>query len=1008
MSLLFIIDIAICGTKELKILRCDLKANHVVAEKIDGCNNYILPNVTDYGVFRKNCLTFKVNKTIKFTKPDSGIAGYDQIGFYYYDNVTIAEAGTIGIASLTILIMSSDFNPVTNPNKAISQMDKATLSELKLQLNFIAGMIRFAAVVKTKNFYNYFPFNNNSNVIPAGTTGYFSVAAGSFTQEQTSEERSNTVLSAIAAAGGASGTTAAILIFFFGDFRLKPRGFAHTFHNFIQNSLSFIKRSRFYPEPELKFSGKDKKVLEDEFEKIRHAIYHHLLYQGNMDSKMNKDQKWSINRLGNKINILFNHWILDAENIKKEFEKYDNDRNRLEFSSINEEDKRLLNDEIDKIRHVIDVYTLGKKEDPKKIAAYKYERELKFSDNTISDDNQKLLNDEFRKIRELIDNHLLNQPNIEKIFNAYNSLRKNVFPIDIRDIDEGNTLQNNNLPEDMDVDKKLLNDVFHQISHVIFRHLLDIPEDEILFNKYKETVETSSFSTEMNDNDKKLIVNEFNRIKHAISQMDKATLSELKLQLNFIAGMIRFAAVVKTSTYRSILPGDSRAIFWAGTTGYFSVAAGSFTQEQTSEERSNTVLSAIAAAGGASGTTAAILIFFFGDFRLKPRGFAHTFHNFIQNSLSFIKRSRFYPEPELKFSGKDKKVLEDEFEKIRHAIYHHLLYQGNMDSKMNKDQKWSINRLGNKINILFNHWILDAENIKKEFEKYDNDRNRLEFSSINEEDKRLLNDEIDKIRHVIDVYTLGKKEDPKKIAAYKYERELKFSDNTISDDNQKLLNDEFRKIRELIDNHLLNQPNIEKIFNAYNSLRKNVFPIDIRDIDEGNTLQNNNLPEDMDVDKKLLNDVFHQISHVIFRHLLDIPEDEILFNKYKETVETSSFSTEMNDNDKKLIVNEFNRIKHVINSHLFNGRKILKIFKEYREKQELGFSNQMSENNKKLLNGKFREIRDIIDEFLLNKPHTYIRFSDRMDEEDRESLNNVLYNIRNDIDYIDKYVLDKV
>jgi hypothetical protein len=42
---------------------------------------------------------------------------------------------------------------------------------------------------KIENFYNYFPFNNNSNVIPVGTTGYFSVAAGSFTQEQTSEER---------------------------------------------------------------------------------------------------------------------------------------------------------------------------------------------------------------------------------------------------------------------------------------------------------------------------------------------------------------------------------------------------------------------------------------------------------------------------------------------------------------------------------------------------------------------------------------------------------------------------------------------------------------------------------------------------------------------------------------------------------------------------------------------------------------------------------------------------
>ncbi|PKY57108.1 hypothetical protein RhiirA4_477950 [Rhizophagus irregularis] len=512
-------DIAICGTQELKILRCDLKANHVIKEQIDGCTNYILPNAADYGVFKNHCLTFKANKTIKFTKPDSDIAGYDQIGFSFYDNTTAAEAGTIGIASLTILIIPPDFNPATNPNKAISQMDKATLSELKLQLNFIAGMARYAAVVKFKT-------STYRSILPGdslGTTGYFSIAAGSFIQEQTSEERSNTVLGAIAAAGGASGTTAAILIFFFGDFRLKPRGFAHTFHNYIQNPLSFIKRSRFYSEPELKFSGKDKKVLEDEFEKIRHAIYHHLLYQGNMDSKMNKDQKWSINRLGNKINILFNHLILDAENIKKEFEKYDNDRNRLEFSSINEEDKRLLNDEIDKIRHVIDVYTLGKKEDPKKIAAYKYERELKFSNNTtnelhlISDDDQKSLNDEFRKIRELIDNHLLDQPNIEKIFNAYNSLRKNVFPIDIKDIDEGNTLQNNNLPVDMDVDKKLLNDVFHQISHVIFRHLLDIPEDEILFNKYKETVETSSFSTEMNDNDKKLLVNEFNRIKHVIN-----------------------------------------------------------------------------------------------------------------------------------------------------------------------------------------------------------------------------------------------------------------------------------------------------------------------------------------------------------------------------------------------------------------------------------------------------------------------------------------------------------
>jgi hypothetical protein len=127
-------------------------------------------------------------------------------------------------------------------------MDKATSSELKLQLNFIAGIAKYAAVVryptyvqlfsscifinfllyifkvkfktstyrsilpgdtraifglepnyhvtpKIENFINYFPFNNNSNNVnipykmPEGTTGYFSIAAGSFIQEQTSEER---------------------------------------------------------------------------------------------------------------------------------------------------------------------------------------------------------------------------------------------------------------------------------------------------------------------------------------------------------------------------------------------------------------------------------------------------------------------------------------------------------------------------------------------------------------------------------------------------------------------------------------------------------------------------------------------------------------------------------------------------------------------------------------------------------------------------------------------------
>ncbi|CAB4435139.1 unnamed protein product [Rhizophagus irregularis] len=552
MFLLFIIDIAICGTKDLGILRCDLKANHIVKETIDGCNKYISPNKTNYGLFKNNCLTFKTNKTIKFssTISDSDKASYDQISFYFYENKPAAEAGTIGIASLTILLISSDFNPLTNPNEAIkSQMDNATWSELKLQLNFIAGMDRYAAVVKFKtstyrsilpgdsraifglephyhvtskieNFYNYFPFNGNPFNISNGTTGYFSIAAGSFIQEQTSEERSNTVLSAIAAAGGAFGTTAATLIFFFGDFRINPRGFAHKFHNFTQNSIYFIKRSRFYSEPELKFSeinDEDKKMIVDEFKNIRYAIYHHLLYQGNMDKKINNVQKWSIYKLENKINILFSriktkiyHWLLNAKYTKEMFGKYGKHKN-LEFSSINEADKILLIKEINKIRHVIDVYTLGKEEDPEKIAAYKYKRELKFSKNTknedkelhiISDDDQKLLNDEFRKIRDLIDKHLLDQPNIEKIFNAYNSLQKNVFP------------------EDMDEDKSLLNDLFQQINHVIFNYLLDIPKDEEKFKEYnkynKETIQ-KGFSTKMNDNDKKLLAIEFNNIKHVIN-----------------------------------------------------------------------------------------------------------------------------------------------------------------------------------------------------------------------------------------------------------------------------------------------------------------------------------------------------------------------------------------------------------------------------------------------------------------------------------------------------------
>ncbi|CAB4482312.1 unnamed protein product [Rhizophagus irregularis] len=567
-------DIVICGASpELRILRCDLIANNDEKTPIDGCNSYLPPNVIDYDIYRDNCLTFKANKTIKFVKPNSGIDGLQKIGFYFYDNTTAAEMNTLGIASLTIQLTPPDFdfNSMTNMNKAISQMDKATLSEFKLQLNFIAGMVNYAAVVKFKtstyrsilprdaraifgldpnyhvtskieNFINYFPFNNNPHNIPVGTTGYFSIAAGSFIQEQTSEERSNTILSAIAAAGGAFGTMAGIIVFCFGDSRLNPLGFLRNSLNISQDSKEFYERSRFYSKPELKFSkinDEDKALLVNEFNNIRYTIYYHLLNQSNIE-KMDKNRSWLKNRLENKLKnkfIKFYHWLMNVENIEKIFHVYEKDREYYKFSSINEDDGRLLNSEINKIRYVIDVYLYDtKSKDQKKLAEYKYERELKFSDDTknedkelqiINEDDQKLLNAEFRKIRKLVDKHLLGKPDIEEIFDAYNFLKNNNFSNDIKGMDEGDTLQNKDFSEDMVKDKKLLNDVFQQISYVIFRHLLDIPEDEKIFNKYKENVQISSFSTIMNNEVfEKYIEERELKFSNNMSEQDKKLLND--------------------------------------------------------------------------------------------------------------------------------------------------------------------------------------------------------------------------------------------------------------------------------------------------------------------------------------------------------------------------------------------------------------------------------------------------------------------------------------------------
>ncbi|PKC71113.1 hypothetical protein RhiirA1_453893 [Rhizophagus irregularis] len=502
-------DIAICGTPELRILRCDLITNNGEKTPIDGCNSYITPNAIDhdnYDNYRDNCLVFKANKTIKFAKPNSGIS-----------------------AALTIQLTPPDFdfNSLTNTNKAISQMDKATLSEFKLQLNFIAGMVNYAAVVRFKtstyrsilpgdtraifglepnyhvtpkieNSVSYIPFNSNPYNIPVGTAGYFSIAAGSFTQEQTSEERTNTIFGAITAFGDAFGTLAGIIVIFFGNFFFVRKSL-----NSIQDSKEFIERSRFYPKLDFKFSkinDKDKGVLIDEFSKIRCAIFLYLL-----KNDLNEINEEPINESEYKLEDRFAtkvyHWLMNKAYIDIMFNKYRVQNESLNFSSMDKEDQELLNKEFRKIRHVISTYVLENisedQMDQKMFAEYKYKRELKFS-NKVDKGDEKLLNDEFRKIRKLIDKHLLDEPNIEKIFEAFNSQREDF---------------SNDMGKE---DKELLIDEFRQIKHVICSHLLDIPKDEEI--KYNNSVEKVKL-LKIHINDRKLLVFEFYKIKHVINSI---------------------------------------------------------------------------------------------------------------------------------------------------------------------------------------------------------------------------------------------------------------------------------------------------------------------------------------------------------------------------------------------------------------------------------------------------------------------------------------------------------
>ncbi|CAG8550085.1 14868_t:CDS:2, partial [Gigaspora rosea] len=249
-------DVEICSNSGSLILRCDFKWLDQTVTRINNCSDYIIPEAVSLGVHRNACKTFKANKTIKYTDPNKSLNGLREIGFYFnIPNISAEEATNIGIASLSIQLASPDFNPLLNPKQVISDMDKAVLSNLVLLWDFIAGMANYAAVVKFRTiayktilpndanaiiglapkhhvtYYlesdaHYFPFSSNTTRLPNGTTSYFSVAAGSFIQEQTIEQRTHTVFSALGAVGGFSGVYA----FLFGK-SIKPYGYIHSLFN---------------------------------------------------------------------------------------------------------------------------------------------------------------------------------------------------------------------------------------------------------------------------------------------------------------------------------------------------------------------------------------------------------------------------------------------------------------------------------------------------------------------------------------------------------------------------------------------------------------------------------------------------------------------------------------------------------------------------------------------------------------------------------------------------------
>lgn len=103
----FFIDIKICGAApELIILRCDFIMKNGDNNKLNSCDSYISSDVSDLGTHRNFCYTFKANKTIKYAHPDKPIDGLSKIGFYFYVNTTAAEVNSLGIASLSVQLIS--------------------------------------------------------------------------------------------------------------------------------------------------------------------------------------------------------------------------------------------------------------------------------------------------------------------------------------------------------------------------------------------------------------------------------------------------------------------------------------------------------------------------------------------------------------------------------------------------------------------------------------------------------------------------------------------------------------------------------------------------------------------------------------------------------------------------------------------------------------------------------------------------------------------------------------